>query len=174
MAAVAELSAAELAAGWEYLRALRKLKFEPDVLCWIVENEFDGIGSDPNFHNRLAIVTTLVDRTGPQKLYELLFEAYTLSVLPKEIDPFNVSVFSPQSRDGRFIVDTAEPKSVRRMRRQTGGGDGPMWGMIANLGHINSAPWSNGIYVYNVRNRGENVDIRRFEVMRRTLGELAA
>lgn len=173
MAETAELTALELRAGREYLDALRSLKFEPDILCWVVEN--DGMDSGfGNLHNRLAIVTSLADRVGPTKIYDLLFEAYTLAVTPKEIDPFQVSVYSPHSRDGKYLIDTTHPNEIAKHLRESGDFKGPMWGIIMDVPHMNAAPWPQSVYAYNIRRRDMTADLRRFAIMRRTLDRIAA
>ena len=173
MAETAELTALELRAGREYLDALRSLKFEPDILCWVVEN--DGMDSNfGNLHNRLAIVTSLVDRVGPAKIYDLLIEAYTLAVTPREIDPFQISVYSPHSRDGQYLVDNTHPNQIAEHRRKAGEDSGPMWGIVMNVPHMNAAPWPQSVYTYNLRRRDMTADLRRYAIMRRTLDRLAA
>ena len=83
-----------IAAGKEYLAVLRKLGFYPDALLWA------GVGGakDPEAPMELLIVTTWTDNVGPRPIYDLLFEAYDASATPREIDPFIVSLFSPQTQ----------------------------------------------------------------------------
>ena len=57
-----------LRAGREYLDALCKLGFVPDVLCWAVA------GSAADERMELLIVTTWADTIGPKAIYDLLFE----------------------------------------------------------------------------------------------------
>lgn len=79
-----------LAAGREYLAALQKLGFQPDAAAWAT------VGADRR-RFELLIVTSWVDAVGPLPIYDLLFEAFDNRATPAEIDPFNVSLFSPHS-----------------------------------------------------------------------------
>jgi hypothetical protein len=135
-------------AGAEYLRALTSLGLDPDVMCWIYISSEDRM--------ELAIVTTMVDRIGPLPIYELLFKAYDASALPHEIDPFEVSLYSPNTRMG---IDLMSIKVTNE-------------GMIYNDGsfpptHITAA-WINigimepmivpGVGVYRVKHTVRNAD----------------
>lgn len=85
-------------AGFEYSAALEKLGFDPEIVCWIYMSAEDRV--------ELAIITTMVDRIGPLPMYELLFEASGASALPREIDPFEVSLYSPNTRMGVELLSS--------------------------------------------------------------------
>lgn len=82
-----------LKGGREYLTALKKLGFIPDALLWA------GVGDQAaDGAMELLIVTSWVDEIGPKAIYDLLFEAYDASATPKDIDPFIVTLFSPETQ----------------------------------------------------------------------------
>lgn len=83
-----ELEQKYLAAGTDYLSALRKLGLEPDGLFWARD---DVVG-----HCVLVLVTSLYDHAGPYALSDKLFKAYNFAATPREIDPFIVRLHSPQ------------------------------------------------------------------------------
>jgi hypothetical protein len=94
---VADRSLAEmerrLAVGRDYLAALMRLGFQPDAAAWaLVDSETESRRFE------LAIITHWVDTIGSLPIYELLFEAYRSGATPREIDPFNVSLFSPKAQ----------------------------------------------------------------------------
>lgn len=88
-----------LEAGREYFDALKKLGFTPDALLWAHAG-----GSAHDAPMELVIVTAWVDTIGPKAIYDLLFEAYDASATPREIDPFIVSLFSPQTQVAKDIA----------------------------------------------------------------------
>ncbi len=82
-------------AGKEYLDALHRLGLEPDVFCWIYDAVEDGI--------ELAIVTSIAERIGSLDIYKLLFRAYEAAATPRDIDPFIVSIYGPNSFYGAML-----------------------------------------------------------------------
>lgn len=75
--------------GERFIVALEKLGFQPEVACWfedMVVHQF-----------RFGIVHPIVDQIGVQRFYRALVKAYNVSVLPPEIKPLMVELFSPQS-----------------------------------------------------------------------------
>lgn len=86
------LDAQRVQAGKEYLDALHRLGLEPDVLCWV----YDAIESEIE----LAIVTSMAERIESLEIYRLLFRAYEAAATPREIDPFIVSIYGPNSSFG--------------------------------------------------------------------------
>ena len=113
----AHLTSGEIEAGADYLRALRRLKFEPEVMCWtfVTSQSFEpDIHSEfTDLRKELAIVTSLVDYAGPKALYDLLFQAYDASLLPQEIDPFLVTLYSPLTSGGRLLTQNVTASSVK-------------------------------------------------------------
>jgi len=83
-----------LAAGGDYLKALLHLGLDPDIMAWVY------VARDREME--LALVTTLVDRIGPKPIYDLLFRAYELAGTPRSVDPFVVSLYSPNMA---FAID---------------------------------------------------------------------
>lgn len=102
------LTTDEIEAGSEYLSALRRLKFEPEVMCWTyVDSQSFAPDIEADFKDirkELAIVSSLVDYAGPKALYDLLFQAYDASLLPQQIDPFSVTLYSPLTPGGRLLT----------------------------------------------------------------------
>lgn len=85
-------------AGAEFASSLAKLGLDPEILCWVYISSEDRI--------ELAIVTSMVDRVGPLPIYEILFKAYDASALPKEVNPFEVSLYSPNTRMGVDLLNS--------------------------------------------------------------------
>lgn len=81
------LTAAHLDAGADYCQALLGLGLDPDIMAWVYEANSKTLS--------LAIVTSLVDRIGPKSIYDVLFKAYDIAATPRAIDPFVVSLYSP-------------------------------------------------------------------------------
>jgi hypothetical protein len=108
------LTETEIIAGREYLTALRRLRFEPDALCWITRREEFQDDSNQAFRQKeLALVTSFVDRFGSRVIYDLLFKAYDISVTPKEIDPFTLGLYGSKTIIGQEIVGILSNNGVR-------------------------------------------------------------
>lgn len=90
------LSTERRQAAADYLAALRAHGVHPEGFAWAI----DATGQ---FH--LLMVTSLVDRVGPQVVYDTLFKAYDRAVTPKAIDPWIVSAFSPKSGFGKAYLE---------------------------------------------------------------------
>lgn len=95
------LIAQDWKAGQEYATALKDLGMKPQAVCWI-HSWLD----ESTTEKRLAVVTSMVDRVPPKEVYDLLFRAYDLAATPREIDPFIVELFSPESWWGFYIQRT--------------------------------------------------------------------
>jgi hypothetical protein len=80
---------AHLAAGRDYLVALRAHGVDPEGMCWMTVPGRD----EP----QLALITSLVDRVGPGDIQAVLFKAYDGALTPRSIDPWIVSLFSPST-----------------------------------------------------------------------------
>lgn len=74
------------AAGSAYLRDLRKLGLHPEALMWAHDKEADRFV--------LLMVWSGMEKYGMLRLSELLFQAYRTSLLPRQINPFDVHVFN--------------------------------------------------------------------------------
>ena len=83
------LSAERREAGGDYLAALKRLGLEPEGLLWAFHQERREL--------QLAMVTSLVDRIGSLDIYRVLAQAYDAAGTPKSVDPFVVSLYSPNS-----------------------------------------------------------------------------
>ncbi|PZU91444.1 MAG: hypothetical protein DI527_12125 [Chelatococcus sp.] len=90
------LSAERRQAGTDYLISLRKHGIVPQALSWAVDES-------EQFH--LLMVTSLVDRLGPSSIYDALFRAYERAVTPTSIDPWIVTLFSPNSAFGAEFLN---------------------------------------------------------------------
>lgn len=76
-------------AGGDYLAALQRLGLKPEGLLWAFHQERKEL--------QLAMVTSLVDRIGSLDIYKVLMQAYDAAGTPKSVDPFIVSLYSPNS-----------------------------------------------------------------------------
>ncbi|WIA55460.1 hypothetical protein N6H05_20895 [Sphingobium sp. WTD-1] len=163
---------AEIRAGRDYLHALQRLGLEPQVMCWMYEM------LDDRFEKRLGIVTSWVDRMGPALLYELLFKAYDAAATPRDIDPFIVQLYSPDSHAGaalyRAAVKNVAPPGLE---------DSIEYDVIEGIYmvHTNGVPVGNGLYLarggtYVARRRDISAedDRRRGQRFRRRVEALVA
>ncbi len=86
-------------------------------MCWtfVTSQSFepDTHSDFTNPRKELAIVTSLVDYAGPRAVYDLLFQAYDASLLPQEIDPFSVTLYSPLTSGGRLLSQNVIASSVK-------------------------------------------------------------
>ena len=103
MAAPADLDRLEaligkrhVSVGGDYLRALRKLGLEPDVLAWAREQDTGRV--------ILVLVTAFFDHGGPLEVSQALFRAYNIAATPQDIDPFIVRLHSPRQSFGRELI----------------------------------------------------------------------
>lgn len=74
--------------------ALRKLEFDPEILCWV---------NFPDDELQLAMVTSLADRVGTFGMYETLYRAQDWKMIPSEFDLLSLSIYSPHSELGLDI-----------------------------------------------------------------------
>ncbi|MCU6454370.1 hypothetical protein LPN01_09785 [Sphingomonas sp. A2-49] len=86
--AKSNLSAARIAAGRDFLTALRRLGLRPEGLFWAVDHSIS--------EQVLVLITGMYDHAGPLALNKKLFEAYNLAATPREISPFIVRTHSPR------------------------------------------------------------------------------
>jgi len=150
-----------LKAGREYHTALRRLGFDPDALLWA------GVGgSDADGAMELLIVTTWADNIGPKAIYDLLFEAYDASATPKEIDPFIVSLFSPQSR---VAIDLAA--AVYTVRKEVHRADFTPMLVLGMMDYVTIPEW---IISYRQPKSTRFDDARRFRAFQTNVEKLAA
>lgn len=149
-----------LQAGRDYLIALRKLGFSPDVLCWA-----RAPGGDESF--QLLLVTTWADSVGAKAIYDLLFEAYDAAATPKEIDPFIVTVFSPKSRLGADLVGMIH--AADKMKEHTLEAR-----PILVLGMVEYATMPNWVLACRRPQSTQFEDVRRFSAFQRNVELLAA
>lgn len=154
-----------LTAGREYLTALRKLGFDPDVMAWAGAGEADP-GHEGAGRFELLLVTTWADNIGPKAVYDLLFEAYDASATPKEIDPFIVTLFSPQTRVAADLLGAI--RTARSPRLPPGGQPIMILGM---LDYFTTTDW---IIVGREPRSTRFEDARRFGAFQRNVQKLAA
>src|SRR4051794_1262813 len=116
-----------LEAGRDYLAALAALGFRPDGAMWAVHSESQDV--------QLALVSALVDRVGPLTIHEALFAAYERAKTPPSLDPWIVSLYSPNTAFGRHLAMSAIP-SASPVVGHTSSGDaislGEPWVMITD------------------------------------------
>lgn len=150
-----------MVAGREYLAALRKLGFQPDIVAWALATPSPEVT-----RHELLIVTSWVDTIGPLPIYDLLFEAYDNSATPKEIDPFVVSLFSHQTQvaidlnSAAIVADDARNDPTSR----------PM--MI--LGMLDYATVPEWILFHRTAKSTRFEDARRFAAFKTNVARLAA
>ncbi|MBO0904680.1 hypothetical protein [Jiella sonneratiae] len=83
------ISADRMEAGRRYLDALDALGFVVEGAMWTV----DAHGDDAE----LALLTSLVETVGPQTIYAALFRADEQAKTPREVSPWIVSIYGPQT-----------------------------------------------------------------------------
>lgn len=150
-----------LKAGREYLIALRKLGFNPDAILWA------GVGGAPaDGPMELLIVTTWADNIGPKAIYDLLFEAYDASATPKEIDPFVVSLFSPNTQVA-VDIDAA----VRTIKAEGNQADFRPILVLGMMDYFTIPQW---ILSHRAAKSTRFEDIRRFSAFQNNVAKLAA
>lgn len=151
----------KLKAGREYAAALKRLGFTPDALLWA------GVGGQAaEAKMELLIVSSWVDRVGPKAIYDLLFEAYDASATPKEIDPFIVSLFSPQTQvaiDLRGAIHTLRSKPLGDDAR-------PMF-VLGMMDYFTIPDW---IIAHRTSKSAHFDDLRRFHAFQNNIAQLAA
>ena len=170
----------ERVAGADYLRALRRLGFEPDVCCWTLELP-QTRDAKQAFEKHLALVSSLADRVGSRAIYELLFKAFDSAATPREIDPFNVSLYSPASAGGMALLRATTREHLEETRRQMMVRQGPTPEGVSPI-MVMPGPEMNGLMtilvngVYASRNNRftEIQDQKRFSVFERNVNLLAA
>lgn len=152
--------ARRLEAGREYLAALVKLGFSPDAVFWA------GVAKDARPDElELIIISTWVDSIGPKAVYDLLFAAYDRSATPKEIDPFNVSLFSPESNLSKAFARAVEaiPTGLWQNGR-------PLC-FVGQSEYFTIPDW---VIFHQNRRKTLFADQRRFGAFRRNITRLAA
>ena len=149
-----------LKAGREYLVALRKLGFDPDALFWA------GVGPDANGSMELLIVTTWADNIGPKAVYDLLFEAYDASATPREIDPFVVSLFSPNTTVAKDFYN-----AIQTIDRKIHDKDFTPMIVLGMLDYYTTSSW---IISCRLPKSTRFDDTRRFAAFRNNVAKLAA
>lgn len=87
----------EVAAGIDYAGKLLEYGLRPHLICWTFPH---GRGEA-----ELAIVTPLVELVGPLSIYQVLFAAYDAATLPREIDPFRITLYGDKSNLGIDLVN---------------------------------------------------------------------
>ena len=134
-------------AGREYTRSLVSLGLDPDLSCWVYLPTEDRA--------ELAIVTTMVDRIGPLKLYDTLFTAYEMSATPRNLNPFDVSLYSPRTALG---LDLLTAIRLDKYGRNAWDADQrPLWENAYVVG-LNETKVVAGVGIYRTRVYRENAD----------------
>lgn len=174
-----KLTEAETRLGAAYLKALRQLGFEPDLFCWALENIWsDRADQLARIEKRLVIVTSLVERVGTRSIYDLLFSAYDLAVTPKEVDPFNVAVYSTESLQGELLLKTVADFDFELSKRRDTGDDAVIMpgGIVHERGITMSknAILGHTIYASRPRRFTSEQDIKRFDRLKRNVANLEA
>jgi hypothetical protein len=148
-------------AGREYVSSLRKLGFDPEIAVWVIPNQRPE-GSDME----LILVTSWADNIGPKAIYDLLFEAYDASATPREIDPFVVTLMSPQTQVAQDLRG-----GLLTMRHENfGPEDRPMF-ILGMFDYTTVPQW---IVAHRDVKPARFEDLRRFAAFQRNVTSLAA
>lgn len=102
------LTTERIVAGQEYVQRLITLGFAPDIAAWVYRAAEDDI--------QLVLVSDVLRRIGAKRMYEVLFEAYDKAITPKQIDPFDVGLYSTDmdmAQDLRTLKIIAADGKVR-------------------------------------------------------------
>lgn len=83
-----------IAAGRDYVAALDTMGVRIDAAMW---------GIDQLSRPQLLLITSLFDRVGPRTMYDALFKAYDIARTPRSIDPWEVSIHSPDTQFGHAV-----------------------------------------------------------------------
>lgn len=178
----ASLSDAELRAGAEYLSALRHLGFFPEAMCWVLRNVYDEDGylTDVDAGHSLAIVSGFADYAGHKTIYDLLFKAYDAAITPKELDPFQVTLYGPASSGGKtllaYLVDRIIDKAKSDLADSEAHRDKPAVMMVTNNdidGTVLAVPLE-GIYVARTFTKRPEIVVRNFARFKAKVEKLAA
>lgn len=177
-------SDAEIEAGRAYLAALQRLGLQPEAMCWLFtpERNADGVILEDESSAgslTLAIVSKFAEYAGPAAVYELLFRAYDAAALPKEVDPFSVTVFGPHSSAGLTLTTQLTRTSFNSAKEDIEGKlerpDQPAMLILTNPdmdGTLLSVPVS-GVYVLPHKLPNEAQTRRRFNRFKSTVEGLA-
>jgi hypothetical protein len=152
----------DIASGHDLYAALKKLAFDPEVLCWVaIEGETE-----------LAMVTSLADRIGSLAIYEALHRAQDWGMIPAGFDLMRLSVYSPHSELG---------EDLNRLLAKTVDSAGSVAGIdkigrtMLQVGVFD--PWyiyGPGIYVIRKAGYSASADISRWRKIERRIAQNAA
>jgi hypothetical protein len=148
-------------AGQEYITSLRKLGFDPDIAAWAAP-----VKRSDSVEMELIIVTSWADNIGPKAVYDLLFEAYDASATPREIDPFLVTLLSPQTQ---VAIDLRN--RLETMRREKFGPEDRSMFILGMLDYSTVPQW---ILAHRHSEPARFDDLRRFKVFQNNIAALAA
>lgn len=138
-----------LRAGLEYTQSISSLGLDPDLSCWVYLPDEDRA--------ELAIVTTMIDRIGPTKIYNLLFRAYDLSATPHEINPFDVGLYSPLTALGIDLLNSIRVNDFGYIDWVAGLGPKHIWRVMYHIG-LNETKLVSGVGIYRVKSARRNAD----------------
>lgn len=173
------VDAQRLQAGRDYHQALVRLGFPVQAMLWTIPEE-RGIHSKRaagiEGEMELGIVSTLIEREGPLKIYDLLWQAYDHAGTPKSISPWLVCLYGSRSRFGRNVrsvlnieVGAATLHTVDAAgRRETVQMDIPFFSFANRLTRTD---W---IYKVDFGNRGNAADRRAIKTFERNVAMLKA
>lgn len=153
------------AAGADYLESLKTLGLDPEALFWA---ERTGRGGEL----ALILISSIVDRVGSTEIYDTLFKAYDHAVTPRSIDPWIVSLFSPDTvlyEDFKRMVGI-NFSSLHPIVDRLGGGMETFLG-IANDEYITKKKW---VYVSRVWKAESNWQLLVWKTFQHNVDRLAA
>lgn len=94
----------DVLAGIDYTSKLIEFGLRPHLVCWTYPHA--------RGEAELAIVTPLVELVGPLSIYEVLFAAYDAATLPREIDPFRITLYGDKSNLGIDLVSAVHRAGI--------------------------------------------------------------
>jgi hypothetical protein len=112
------------------------------------------------------LVTSWTDNIGPKAIYDLLFEAYDVSATPREIDPFVVTLISPQTQ----VANDLKAALVTMRQENFGPEHRPMF-ILGMLDYTTIPQW---IVSHREVKPARFEDLRRFAAFQRNVTALAA
>jgi hypothetical protein len=89
----------QIDAGFEFDKTLTELGLDANGVLWAFDRDLD--------HHVLVVITDFFDFKGPLEISKALFAAYNAAILPKEIDPFIVQLYSTRQPFARNLLDFA-------------------------------------------------------------------
>ena len=95
-----------LVAGRDYCDALERLGFPVQACLWTIPEErgvHSRVAAGLEGEFELGLVSSLIEREGPRKIYDLLWKAYDFAGTPGSLSPWSVCLYGSRSLFGRRV-----------------------------------------------------------------------